>query len=85
MSESDYCCEGKPPRTTYVPRIAPILEAAPNWSGTAVIEMQLKDISSKDYKGKYLVLLFYPYDFTFICPTELIQFSDRNDEFKDIG
>ncbi|XP_076395730.1 peroxiredoxin 2-like isoform X2 [Megachile rotundata] len=37
-----------------------------------------------DYKGRYLVLLFYPYDFTFFCPTEMIQFSDRIKEFGDI-
>ena len=37
------------------------------------------------YKGKYLVLFFYPLDFTFVCPTEIIAFSDRIDEFKKLG
>ena len=36
-----------------------------------------------DYKGKYVVLFFYPLDFTFVCPTELIAFSKRNKEFED--
>lgn len=38
-----------------------------------------------DYKGKWLVILFYPMDFTFVCPTELLAFSDRLDEFKSAG
>lgn len=38
-----------------------------------------------DYKGKWLVLLFYPLDFTFVCPTELTTFSDRYDDFEGIG
>ena len=39
-------------------------------------------IGLKDYKGKYLVLFFYPLDWTFVCPTEIYAFSDRVDEFK---
>lgn len=35
--------------------------------------------------GKYLVLVFYPLDFTFVCPTEIIAFNDRNKEFKDLN
>ena len=38
---------------------------------------QFKEICLSDYKGKYLVLHFYPLDFTFVCPTEIIAFSDR--------
>lgn len=38
-----------------------------------------------DYKGKYVVLFFYPLDFTFVCPTEIVQFSDRAQEFRAIG
>ena len=34
-----------------------------------------------DFKGKYVVLFFYPLDFTFVCPTEIISFNDREDEF----
>merc|ERR1712137_400765 len=44
-----------------------------------------KQISLADYKGKYLVLFFYPLDFTFVCPTEIISFSDRIDEFKALN
>src|SRR5688572_6863153 len=38
-----------------------------------------------DYKGKWLVLMFYPLDFTFVCPTELRGFSDRYSEFEKEG
>ena len=44
-----------------------------------------KKIALSDYKGKYLVLFFYPLDFTFVCPTEIIQFSDKAEEFRKIG
>ena len=42
-------------------------------------------VSLSDYKGKWVVLFFYPLDFTFVCPTEIIQYSDRVKEFNDIG
>lgn len=35
--------------------------------------------------GKYVVFFFYPLDFTFVCPTEIIAYSDRADEFKKIN
>ncbi len=42
-----------------------------------------KDVSLSDYKGKWVVLFFYPADFTFICPTEITEFSKRDSEFKE--
>ncbi len=42
---------------------------APDFKATAVVNGNFKDISLKDYKGKYVVLFFYPLDFTFVCPT----------------
>lgn len=58
---------------------------APNFQGTAVIDQAFKDIQLSDYRGKYLVLFFYPLDFTFVCPTEIIAFNDRISEFTDIN
>lgn len=58
---------------------------APDFKGTAVIKGVFKDISLTDYKGRYLLLIFYPLDFTFVCPTEIIAFSDRAIEFRNIG
>lgn len=40
-------------------------------------------VSLSDYKGKWLVLFFYPLDFTFVCPTEIIALSDAYEDFKD--
>lgn len=46
----------------------------------------LKDnVRLSDYKGKWLVLFFYPLDFTFVCPTEIKAFSDQIDAFKKAG
>jgi len=65
-----------------VPAIA---KPAPEFKGTAVVNGEFKEISLKDYKGKYVILFFYPLDFTFVCPTEIIAFSERADEFRKIG
>jgi len=43
------------------------------------------EIRLDDYKGKWLVLFFYPLDFTFVCPTEITGFSKRFDEFKALN
>jgi len=60
-------------------------QQAPNFKATAVINGDFKDISLTDYKGKYVVLLFYPLDFTFVCPTEMIAFSENYQEFSSIN
>ncbi|CAH1798256.1 unnamed protein product [Owenia fusiformis] len=62
-----------------------ISKPAPDWEGTAVVNGELKDLKLSDYKGKYLVFFFYPLDFTFVCPTEIIAFSDRVEEFRAIN
>jgi len=58
---------------------------APEFAGKAVVNGVFKDVSLSQYVGKYVVLLFYPADFTFVCPTEIIAFSDRADEFRNEG
>ncbi|XP_054714943.1 peroxiredoxin 1-like isoform X1 [Uloborus diversus] len=68
--------------TKMVPELT---KPAPNFEGTAVVNGQFKTIKLSDYKSKYLVLFFYPLDFTFVCPTEIIAFSDRAQEFRDIN
>ncbi len=42
-------------------------------------------VSLEDYKGKWLVMFFYPLDFTFVCPTEITGYSKRVEEFKKLG
>jgi peroxiredoxin (alkyl hydroperoxide reductase subunit C) len=60
---------------------------APNFDmpSTKNIEKLNENVSLTDYAGKWLVLLFYPLDFTFVCPTELTTFSDRYEDFQGIG
>lgn len=55
---------------------------APDFTATAVVDQEFTDIRLSDYKGKYVVLFFYPLDFTFVCPTEITAFSDRYSEFS---
>ncbi|BHF70799.1 Peroxiredoxin 1 [Sparganum proliferum] len=58
---------------------------APEFKGTAVVNGEFKEISLSDYKNKYAILFFYPLDFTFGCPTEIIAFSYRAEEFRRKG
>ncbi len=58
---------------------------APEFKAKAVVNGAFRDVSLSDYRGKYVVLFFYPLDFTFVCPTEIIAFSDRAEEFRKIN
>jgi len=64
---------------------AKVTEPAPDFKLKAVVDGQFKDLQLSDFSGKYLVIFFYPLDFTFVCPTEIIAFSDRAKEFRSIG
>lgn len=64
---------------------AMISRPAPAWEGTAVLNGEFKELKLSDYLGKYLVFFFYPLDFTFVCPTEILAFNDRIKEFKAIN
>lgn len=61
------------------------MKPAPYFSGTAVVKGEFAELKLTDFAGKYLILLFYPLDFTFVCPTEIIAFSDRAHEFEDLN
>lgn len=54
----------------------------PDFKMQGVYKGEFKDFSLSDYKGKWVVLFFYPLDFTFVCPTEIREFSKRNAEFE---
>ncbi len=60
-------------------------QTAPDFIATAVYDQEFKTVKLSDYRGKYVVLFFYPLDFTFVCPTEVIAFSDRYEEFSSLG
>ena len=60
-----------------------VTHPAPDVKATAIMpDNSFKEISLSDYKGKKIVLFFYPLDFTFVCPTELIAFDKRLGEFE---
>jgi alkyl hydroperoxide reductase subunit AhpC len=62
-----------------------IYQKAPEFSTQGYYEGKIQNFSLKDWKGKWTVLFFYPLDFTFVCPTELQQFSERHDAFKRLN
>ena len=62
-----------------------VQKPAPDFKGQAVVGKAFKEIELSDYKGKWLVLFFYPLDFTFVCPTEITAFSDAADQFKKLN
>jgi len=49
------------------------------------VKQEFKEVSLSDYKGSYVILFFYPLDFTFVCPTEIIAFNDRAREFEELN
>ncbi|MGZ4032184.1 MAG: peroxiredoxin [Tumebacillaceae bacterium] len=59
---------------------------APNFNLASTKDMEKLNVNVtlEDYAGKWLVLFFYPLDFTFVCPTEIIAISDRAQEFADL-
>jgi peroxiredoxin (alkyl hydroperoxide reductase subunit C) len=66
---------------SYTPR-AVIRKPAPEFSGAVWYNGEIKKVNLSDFKGKWVVLFFYPLDFTFACPTEICNFSDSFDIFQ---
>jgi peroxiredoxin (alkyl hydroperoxide reductase subunit C) len=62
-----------------------INDPAPEFSSEAFHNESVDVVSLKDYRGKWVVLFFYPADFTFVCPTELGELADHYDEFKRLN
>jgi peroxiredoxin (alkyl hydroperoxide reductase subunit C) len=59
---------------------------APDFKATAVVNgSDFKEVKLSDYQGKYVVMFFYPLDFTFVCPTELHAFQEKLDTFKKLN
>lgn len=60
-----------------------VTKQAPDFKAQAVMaDGSFKEISLSDYKGKHIVLFFYPLDFTFVCPSEIIAFDKKLKDFK---
>eukprot|EP00959_Pyramimonas_sp_CCMP1952_P364889 7641116-Pyramimonas_sp.AAC.2 len=69
-SISDICC-------ALVLQAAPLVgSVAPDWTAEAVFDQEFMTCKMSDYRGKYVVLFFYPLDFTFVCPTGTAHIPD---------
>ena len=64
---------------------AQVTKPAPDFAADAVVGDEFKKIKLSDYRGKYVILFFYPLDFTFVCPTEIIAFSEQIADFHKRG
>ncbi|MGE0707114.1 MAG: peroxiredoxin [Planctomycetota bacterium] len=64
-----------------------VTSKAPTFTANAVVGKKIVNNMTFDqiHDGKWLVLFFYPLDFTFVCPTEIIAFSDASAKFSEIG
>ena len=65
--------------------MAQIGKAAPSFTTDAVVNGEIKQVSLSDYAGKWVVLFFYPLDWTFVCPTEILEFSHHAEKFREVG
>ena len=63
-----------------------VTSEAPKFDCTAVVGTEIVQMKwDQLHDNKWLVLFFYPLDFTFVCPTEIIAFSEANKKFEEIG
>ncbi len=61
-----------------------INKPAPDFKAQTVMpDNTFKELKLSDYKGKYVVLFFYPLDFTFVCPSEILAFNKQLNDFKE--
>ena len=58
---------------------------APEFKVQAFQNGEFKTVSNEDIKGKWAIFFFYPADFTFVCPTELVDLADKYEELKGMG
>jgi peroxiredoxin (alkyl hydroperoxide reductase subunit C) len=71
----------------HAPEVARVGKPAPDFRmpSTKNLENLDQDVSLAEYRGKWLIFFFYPLDFTFVCPTEIIAFSDCAKAFEELG
>lgn len=63
-----------------------VQKPAPDFTAQAVMpDGSFQEINLSDYRGQYVLLFFYPLDFTFVCPTEIIAFSEAAERFEALG
>ena len=62
-----------------------VTKPAPDFETDGVVNGEFGNVGLQDLRGRWVILFFYPLDFTFVCPTEIREFSRRHAEFKDAG
>ncbi|BGP36108.1 cTPxI [Rhodotorula kratochvilovae] len=65
--------------------VALVQRPAPAFEATAVVDGFFETVKLEQFLGKWLVLFFYPLDFTFVCPTEILAFNERLADFEKLG
>lgn len=65
--------------------VAQIGKSAPEFTAQAYVNGEIKEVSLREYRGKWVVLFFYPLDFTFVCPTEIQGFNDSKAAFDKLN
>ncbi|GAA5923690.1 peroxiredoxin [Sporobolomyces koalae] len=65
--------------------VARVQHPAPAFEATAVVDGFFETVKLEQYKGKWLCLFFYPLDFTFVCPTEILAFNQRLADFEKLN
>ncbi|GAA5871065.1 hypothetical protein JCM8547_005347 [Rhodosporidiobolus lusitaniae] len=65
--------------------VARVQHPAPAFEATAVVDGFFETVKLEQYKGKWVCLFFYPLDFTFVCPTEILAFNERLADFEKLG
>jgi len=60
-------------------------KAAPEFTAEGIFGDEIKKVSLSDYRGRWLVLVFYPLDFTFVCPTEVTAFDMDHNKFEEMN
>lgn len=67
------------------PNLTLVRRPAPEFKGNVWWEKEFKSVSLKDFKGKWVCLFFYPLNFTFVCPTEIVEFDAKSAEFEQLS
>jgi len=62
-----------------------INEQVPEFKTKAFYNNEIKEVKLSDYKGKWVIMFFYPADFTFVCPTEIGELADNYEKFKEMN
>jgi len=83
-NDKNKCCGGCEEGID-IPMFAEIGHEIPDTELEAFHNEEIKKIKLSDYRGKWLILFFYPADFTFVCPTELSEMADNYEEIQKLG